>query len=377
MEDYIECKRLREIGDHQSAWKHYLLALPILRDTSERTLLLYEASILLFYVSDEKREGLEASYEVLKTTHVDDSIYNCVHENLMFYTKNIKGVDLDFKPKKHEDTDFFYTTPTFVDDENVIYRLVNYEITDVGSYVVHDEKQVVRTENLWEGKGLLQTCLKENLGSIPFQENMPVQGLEDLRVTRASGKVYALAASWEYSNFPNTVSQVLLEIDEISLSTHVLSVLNNGPRCEKNWVWCGQFPYLVYDWYPYMTILKIDENKVVPHLRVNSHPLLRHMRGSSSGINFKKEIWFVTHSVVVSRGPIRHYLHYLVVLAEDLRKVTKVSFPFTFEENADIEFCTSIRVGDGGIQFAYSRRDANPKIKFVPWCNIEKLMINV
>lgn len=375
---YEKCKLLRETGTHHQAWATYLQAKEMDINNTISNRLALEASILTYYISSDRASGLRLCYDVLRTSDLEPHDYKCTHDNMMFYVSSISSISSikECKPTIDDETTFSYTTPSFLDD-NVMWRLVNYSINDHGGYIIRDPDSIVRTENLWEGRGILK--LRSIAPHVPQQENMPVKGLEDIRLIRHNNNIYGLASSWEYSHVPRLVSQVLLQIDESSLSVDVLAVLSPGTRCEKNHVW-GGFPYIIYDWYPRITVLKLDmyqgHPKVITHKTINSSELLRFHRGGSNGVLYNDQYWFITHSVIDGRRPIRHYLHYIVVLDKNLDELQKVSLPFTFEDNADIEFCTALRITEQGLETGYSIRDGTPRIRQMNWENVNTLFVD-
>lgn len=365
---YHLCRALREAGRHHEAFYYCMRAktIPFPDETTtlfvERHvysyLLDFEASILWFYISPrEKRRGLELTWRVLSNSQVPESTWWCAHDNLMFYLSSMGGqitrtLPLEFEPG------WYFTTPTMI-GKDVSYRLVNYTIGPDGSYDMPDG--IVRTRNWWSGRGVLE----HDESQAPVQADINIKGFEDLRVTRdAQGDIYALATSWEYCPRPNSLSQVLLRIDPDSLQTFVVKVLSNGEVVEKNWVWFV-YPYYIYHWYPEIEIRSVEDESYRRH--VASWPCMRGMRGSSNGCLYKDQWWFITHSVIHGRTPIRHYLHYLVVLDKECQAIQHVSPPFTFDTDADVEFSTLLRVDDEGIVVGYSSRDRNVKWRRLDW----------
>jgi hypothetical protein len=361
--------KLRELGETQKAWQCYQEAVSR-PDVSPPVLakLAFEGSILAYY--NDASSGLRLSYQALGSPYLSDAEYQCVHSNLVFYAPPLFDTSQS-QESTHEGTGYTYTTPTFLGDD-VVYRLVNYSIDDRGCYTIRDPRGVVRTENEWFGRGLL----KIRSSKVPTRPDALVQGLEDLRLTRSDdGVTYGLAASFQYSVAEGVVSQVLFQIDETTLDIDVLAVLSlssSQHRNEKNWCWLS-FPLLVYDWFPKITILQVDPSAGTCSLyrEIESPLLLRFMRGSSNAVLHEGRYWMLIHSVIHGHG-IRRYLHYLVTLDEDLTRVVDVSYPFTFLENADIEFCTALKASPEGLTFGWSTRDCSPRIAVMPWDRVRE-----
>jgi hypothetical protein len=94
------------------------------------------------------------------------------------------------------------------------------------------------------------------------------------------------------------------------------------------------------------------------------------MRGSTNGVLYKNEWWFVTHAVIHRPGQLRKYLHQLVVLDRSMSAIVRHSLPFTFEKGSDVEYCLGLKVEDAGLVFGYSVRDRSSRILSVKWSNV-------
>ena len=361
-EAYELCKALRIQGHHAKAFYHSILAYKELLKISDKDqyahfkgLLDYEFSILWFYVSpqeDIKSYGLDLSRKVLQNETTNETDARTVHDNLMFYTKSIGGFIEYTVPTLYENN-WYYTTPAFLGDY-VFYRLVNYQIADNGAYIIHDPNNIVKTQNLLVDHGIVNVNHNSRLIS-PIPKN--VQGCEDIRLTLHENQIYGLCSSWEYCPSEHGVVQVLFTLDIDSMNMEIIGVLSSNSPCEKNWVWLS-FPYIVYHWYPTIRILQLrneDPNNihVTTWKEIPSSPLLRFARGSSNAVYYKGQYWFIVHSVIDGRTPIRHYLHQFVTLNSDTYSIDEISNPFTFEDNCDIEFCTALKLDDGGATVAY------------------------
>jgi hypothetical protein len=97
------------------------------------------------------------------------------------------------------------------------------------------------------------------------------------------------------------------------------------------------------------------------------------MRGSTPGVLYNDEWWFVTHMVKHRSGGRRLYTHRIVVLNLDLNLVTRHTLPFTFNADADIEYCLGLKVNSDGLTFGYSVRDRSSWIVQTDWAEIRQL----
>jgi hypothetical protein len=133
----------------------------------------------------------------------------------------------------------------------------------------------------------------------------------------------------------------------------------NNEDCEKNWVFVNYKNQLhvVYGWYPLKlckvnedtkTISLVEENNKVPHY-------FSKFRGSSSGFEYRDEIWFVTH--IVSYESPRHYYHAIVVFDKSMN-LKRYTAPFKFS-GEPIEYCLSIIVEEDRVIIPYSTWDSS------------------
>ena len=379
---YDITKALRLVGDHAKSYYYYILAKKDLvkRDHEQLkakydSLLDFEGSIIWFYVSpkeDVQSYGLHLSRKVLQNPATSDNDAKCIHDNLMFYTRPLGGTIVHRAPTVFKDG-WYYTTPTFLSDE-IFYRVVNYQIAENGAYIIHDPENIVKTINVWESKGVLN--MKDNL-QLKSPIRKAVQGLEDIRLTNYRGEIYGIGSSWEYHQHERGVVQVFFKLQPESLDIEVLAVLSDGTRCEKNWCWLA-FPYIVYNWYPSIRILELHLDDpsnihVSTFKEISSSPLLRFARGSSNAVLFGNQYWVLVHSVIDGRTPIRRYLHQFVVLNSSTYGIEDISNPFTFEHDADIEFCTALQVDSSAVTVAYSVRDGTPRFQRVEWRQVWSL----
>jgi hypothetical protein len=100
------------------------------------------------------------------------------------------------------------------------------------------------------------------------------------------------------------------------------------------------------------------------------------MRGSTNGVLYQEQWWFVTHSFIYREGQMRKYLHHLIVLNQELSAIVQYSLPFTFEKGSGVEFCLGLKVQESGIVFGYSVREMSTRILSVNWTEIG-LLFNI
>ena len=132
----------------------------------------------------------------------------------------------------------------------------------------------------------------------------------------------------------------------------------NRQEIEKNWVFFDNKKqlYIIYKWFP-LTICELinsdkdKQNKLVSKKEFNID-ILREMRGSSNGIHYNNEIWFITHKTL---GGNRTFQHYFVIFDLNLN-LLKISEPFKFE-NYIREYCICFYIENDNIFIGYSTND--------------------
>lgn len=382
---YYMCKALREHGRHDLAYYFLLQAQRIPKPPADAGclfveeavydyLLEFERCILWYYVHPSpllRPMGLDLSLQFLDTPGVPDVIRKCVLSNLVFYVDVLSNHPSAKGPipihSKETMGGWRYSTPGFLQDGTVYTRIVNYVLTENGSYHTPDGAAVAN--GLMVGNIMMETIATD----MPWRHtDVPVTGLEDTRILQTTdGDFYTLSASREYAPDPSHIGQVLGKLD-LTKNTHTLLAPLRSPfqrPFEKNWVAAGSLGKIIYEWYPNIWVGRIDmASAQLVHTRsISSPPSFAGMRGSTNGVFHGNLWWFVTHYVVSEPSTIRRYFHRIVALDENLAQIKHASPPFVFEPNADVEYCLGFRISENGIAtFGYSTRDRNPQTLEIP-----------
>jgi hypothetical protein len=165
----------------------------------------------------------------------------------------------------------------------------------------------------------------------------------------------------EYTRNEQHMNQVLGILDPKDWTLTIQNVIKgpSGERTDKNWAFVGGIDRVVHEWYPSIKIghIDLDEGELVIDRSIPAPPSYLNMRGSTPGVLYNDEWWFVTHMIKHRSGERRVYTHRIVVLNLDLSIVTRHTLPFTFNADADIEYCLGFRVVSDGLMFGYSVRD--------------------
>ena len=185
------------------------------------------------------------------------------------------------------------------------------------------------------------------------------EGRQDIRLYQ-DGNTVMYTASVSDCNGRICIEKGVYNIGTHSLESPIVISSPCDNPCEKNWCMYNDKDgsvKCIYSWHP-LVVGRIDGNQFVEESRVDI-PELRRFRGSSHGVLYEDEIWFVTH--IVSYEKPRRYYHSVVVLDCLTTKALRVAHPFTFE-GQPIEYCCGILVNKDTISFYYSVRDASPSV---------------
>lgn len=398
---YHLCRRLRQTGQNALAYYYYRIAKSFDKPQASSNpgilvepavydyLLDYEKSILWSYVGDihERHSRLHAvsfSMQLLANPHLPEYLRESVLSNLQYYSVHLRGSVSILRAENSVEEEWRYSTPTFFDEGTTLIRVVNYYVADDGSYHVSPSAgervstKLVLADPEEPFEVMLSPAFKSRAaGDHLLHADAYILGLEDTRVCRdyaRNGTVYTLSASQQYSKDGRIMNQVLAVLD-LQAKQHIVQNVIQGPypgRHDKNWIFAGGIDNVIYGWYPIIEVGAVDlkEAMLRIHTSIPSPASFEGMRGSTNGVLFQDEWWFVTHTVIYRPGQLRKYLHRLVVLDKDRKGIVRYSLPFTFEERADVEYCLGLRVETAGLTFGYSVRDRSSRVMSVGWMEV-------
>lgn len=310
----------------------------------------YEASILEYYVSQDKSRGARAS---MNTFLKVPSMTNNVLSNLQFYVTELssKQTKLDLPSPFGDD---FKPSAISVDSypfANV--RYVNYWMKN-GDYFTKDSCPV-QTQNAYVNLETSEIIQKMDDSSITLPRfDTHVKGLEDIRVYRSNDKLKFTATSVrEYAN--DVVRVVTGVYNKASGLYENVSVMRSpiNDRCEKNWLPITNTDMMIYSWSPYRIV---DNNSNIVKT-LNTPSFFSYLRGSAPPVKRGDTWWTLVHFVEYSKP--RKYYHCFVELNKSLEP-TRITIPFVFK-SASVEYCVSFRFqNENTVEFYASFMDSNP-----------------
>lgn len=365
---YRLVKHFRETSQHYKGW-HYLLKALAIPDSTDSLfvekdvydyLLKYEQTVLQYYVSKDKVEGLKNTVEFLMNHD-----YGNVLSNMQFYvdpvgTSKPLNIPRDFFGSDFHPGSVCMWTQNgnlFANIRYVNYRLdpqhrTTYEMSENG---VYSTNHTVRTQNAYYD---FQTgnlvAMKDDTVLLP-RRDCHIRGLEDVRVFQKDKDLYMTATTLEFS--PNI--QILYGKYHTDGSYSDCRILESpfGQQCEKNWLGVSGTDDMIYGWYP-LRIGTIEGNQLKIHTEHPTPKFFSKLRGSAPPLRIGDELWTLVHLVEYSSP--RKYYHLFVVLDAKTYSVRRMSLPFVFR-NATVEYCLGVVLTERGFECVYSSMDDNPE----------------
>jgi tetratricopeptide (TPR) repeat protein len=382
---YALCKHFRAKSCHWKAMHYYVqgkqiskpsVALFLEPDVYDY-LFDYEYTILQFYISNNRKEGLIASTAIVNGPAASNYKYSA-YNNMEFYIEQPVGTklkDLNFPVVG----DFVPSSTSILWDASAnrfLYnvRYVNYSIGPQGAYTIRDAEGKCRTKNAM--------ILGGNMSFVPDEIALPqvktdIFGLEDVRLFRlgsddatnaninaTSTTTYFCATSLQYSPKP----RIIIGEYPSMANCHILEP-PMPTDCEKNWlpIIGTSVPTFIYKWHP-LTIGKIDLPNTtlqVIHSDANVPAIFEYFRGSTPVYTDETsgDYWCIIHSV--KHGYPRRYFHAIVYLDSKSYRVKKYTTLFVFEK-VQIEYCLGAYMQDNTLYAVFSRNDSRPAVAEIP-----------
>lgn len=176
-------------------------------------------------------------------------------------------------------------------------------------------------------------------------------GIEDIRLFEFNNEIHYIGSV--YHDGLVKISAGVFDLNEykINIIEPKFYTLN---KWEKNWCY---FVYknklsIVYQFFP-LYICEIKGNELVLQKQIYNLPeFFKSIRGSTSGIHYSNEIWFLVHLTLTPPQFIRSYIHLILVFDLNM-KFLRYSDVFRFEDELR-EFCLGMNISNDVITFSYS-----------------------
>ena len=326
------------------------------------------------YISKNKCNVLKIYHDYsIEKKYNDKEYYTILYKNYDIYnflylepiqkivltntiTKNINNINVEF----------YTSNPCIIKDcysnKYIInFRWINYSLDKNGNSKLNYPNKTISLNSFVNmdnsfNKISEDIFLNEDLD---LSGNYNYYGLEDVRLFNYSNKTYYIASSFNNKN--NTIS---ITSDECIFNNNTYTMnkifintsFYNYTRIEKNWCFVNYHEKMcfIYKWHP-ITICEINSNNntlnIIEHKYINVD-LFKTVKGSTSGVLFKNEIWFVLH---ISQS--NNYQHLFAVFDNDMN-LLRYSEPFKLD-NCRVEFCIGLIIEEERTILSFSSLDTN------------------
>lgn len=299
--------------------------------------------------------------------------------NIINLTSILKMFDINFYS-----CNFSITKTEKNDDEYLLsLRLVNYiiknnKLTEVIPNVNINNKNISISltkilklnknnfEIIDENKLIMPPLLKEIIQKVnKYDKNF--FGIEDIKMFNFNNVIHIIGTCEHAINkkLYCITGQYDYETNNI-INFKYIHVNFNRQNIEKNWVYFKNFDNklkIIYSWHP-LRICHIKNNTLILYREIQMPIYFSNVRGSSCGVNFNNEIWFICHT----KSNTGNYLHLFVVF-DNYMNLKKYSNKFKFN-NYRIEFCMGLEIINDKLVLCYSLNDS---ISIIGLYNISQL----
>lgn len=344
----------------------------------------YEYSVFAYYLGVR---NINDQVVTIMNQCNDDSIVTSVLSNMKFYHDILKAEQVhDFTLSlKHTLNDVEYTfnssssciIPYSVNNNNgylLNVRLVNYTIDNEGNYIDCDKHIISMYKCLELTKGF--TVINEKLLELDYMDRRYI-GIEDVRFYKEKkdnfDSVLFTGTGYHINNTVGITNGIYSDGKLLNI-TDINPAFNPGSTCEKNWVYVNYKgeSHMIYSWFP-LKICKVNNQSLLLELveERTMPPIFKQARGSSCGVTYNDERWFVVH--LVSYEKPRYYYHIIAVF-DDTMNLLRYSAPFKFQGEC-IEYCIGLIVENDRVIIPYSTMDRTTKVAIYDKKYIESKMI--
>jgi tetratricopeptide (TPR) repeat protein len=327
--------------------------------------LAYEYSVFAYYVGIR---NVNDSVVTILNNCPDEAIRDSVLSNMKFYYDVLtpEKVHVFTHSLKHtlngEEYNFNSSSsciiPYGTDGGYLLnVRLVNYHIEKKDVYVLNG-KHIVSMYKVIELTKDFET-LSSSLIDVDYIDRRYI-GVEDVRFFKDKNNRILFTGTGYHKN--NTVGVTNGKYSQGGPldNTDITPAFNTQSTCEKNWVFVNykNETHMIYNWYP-LKICKTDATNTLLELveEKNMPAIFKYARGSSCGIEYNNEIWFIVHLVSYET---RDYYHMIAVFDKELN-LKRYSAPFKHEGEI-YEYCIGLAVEEDRVVIPYSTMDRTTKV---------------
>jgi len=346
---------------------------------------------------------------ILNDTAANEEAHSQTHDEMILTARPLFDAGYEelfrkegpFRPNE-KDNMFYYSTPTIVrlhpdraDDFLIVCRLINYRVDHVTRWRQDflppgGEPHLLKSAlALHRGIGDDQGILIKIPDDVLKKSTSEVIGPEDPKILRVRRQdqsdkedIFLIMTTWEYSSIAGDGARMasgMLHSDRGILEVHHAFPSPYSREWEKNWV-AFQIPgdqeiHFVYEWYPLRigTLVEAASHVIDFHTTIDTPRSFNFLRGSTNGVAYRQEIWFMVHGT----GRIGYsYYHKIVVLDAQMLHVKRHTYPFKLE-GLYTEFCLGLDIDEKNetMTIAYSAMDGSSVLRRIALWKMEALMV--
>lgn len=262
-------------------------------------------------------------------------------------------------------------SPIFENEYLLNFRFINYTYSSIHMSI----NKIIRVNKNYEiiddNKILLPDFFDHDILHSKHESGKKIIGIEDMKIFHFKGKIKIIGSKINnFSNLGMVWGDYNYETNKIENLNHIENTFN-FQSIEKNWIYFVDNDELkvIYKWFPLQICRITISNKLILEKELRMPPYFREMRGSTCGIKYNDEIWFITHFQNTNfKGK---YYHNFVVFDSQMN-LKKFSKQFRFEDNT-IEFCLGFIISDDKFIISYSTNDTTSKLGIYDKSTIDNL----
>ena len=181
-------------------------------------------------------------------------------------------------------------------------------------------------------------------------------GIEDIKIFNDNNFLKIIGTTQNANNDIGIITGIYDYDTNTIKNKYFIKNTFNFQNIEKNWVYFknNNDVNIIYKWYP-LQICEIKNDKLYLLEEKLMPSFFKNARGSTCGIKYNNEIWFIIHFNEYS-----NYYHSIVIFDESM-KLKMYSEKFKFE-NYKIEFCLGFLINENKFIISYTLNDKNPTI---------------
>ena len=277
--------------------------------------------------------------------------------------KSIKTLDLT-RTMERNGTTFFTCTPTIMKTTEgfvINQRWVNYRYKRDGSKEAIPNQWNTLNSRLFLDVSLQQVGHETFLVESETSLRSRAVGLEDIRLYEHEGSTHFIA---------NKMARIHYGVYGTKLNPTCVP----STQPEKNWSFVEFDDELcvVHSWYP-LKIGRLVEDKLdIFHTDEDMPAFFKNARGSTPGVKWGGEIWFVLHKAYHYKMKVYNYQHFIAVFDLEM-KLKRYSDTFKFA-GEKVEYCNGLAMHNDNLYISYSTLDSNSFIGVYSKKRVERLL---